>query len=486
MKNNPPSEVQGAGTVETSTENQPSTMLQVAIWGFVAILAFGLLARAGRFLIPVLPLGSVLIGFLLHQRAPALYVGFTWWLWFLTPLVRRIIDYQSGYVTPGNWILASLLVTMISGITFIRYLPKTLYTGGLPFILCVVSVTYGFLVGVIQKFGGARYIVASMGWFGPIFFGFYLYVHWRQYPQIRRTLQTTFLWGVIVMGAYGIWQYLVAPAWDTFWLEFDRNPTYGLPAPLQIRVWSTMMIPQKFATVMMAGLLMLFSTSSSLRFPAAGVGILSILLSLIRTAWLNGIVGLLILLPSLRPRLQGQAIIGLTVIIAMVIPLATVEPFSTVLSSRFESLGGGSDDVSYQTRLDGTQAFLDTALLEVFGRGLGSAIDNSTSAIGSFDNGLLVMLTSFGWLGTIPYLVALVSLLLILFQITATHHDAFLAVARAIALSIFVVQIGLNPFHIEDFGMILWSFTGVGLAGKEYYQHDQRTASSTELPFGSR
>jgi hypothetical protein len=184
--------------------------------------------------------------------------------------------------------------------------------------------------------------------------------------------------------------------------------------------------------------------------------------------------------------LQGQAIIGLTVIIAMVIPLATVEPFSTVLSSRFESLGGGSDDVSYQTRLDGTQAFLDTALLEVFGRGLGSAIDNSTSAIGSFDNGLLVMLTSFGWLGTIPYLVALVSLLLILFQITATHHDAFLAVARAIALSIFVVQIGLNPFHIEDFGMILWSFTGVGLAGKEYYQHDQRTASSTELPFGSR
>jgi hypothetical protein len=68
---------------------------------------------------------------------------------------------------------------------------------------------------------------------------------------------------------------------------------------------------------------------------------------------------------------------------------------------------------------------------------------------------------------------------LILFQITATHHDAFLAVARAIALSSFVVQISLNPFNIEDFGMVLWGFIGIGLAGREYYW---RTASSTPLP----
>jgi hypothetical protein len=168
----------------------------------------------------------------------------------------------------------------------------------------------------------------------------------------------------------------------------------------------------------------------------------------------------------------------LTVITALVIPLATVEPFSTVLSSRFETLGGGSDDASYQARLGGTQAFLDTALTEVFGRGLGSAIDNSTSAIGSFDNGLLVMLASIGWFGMIPYMVALVALLLTLFQVTASHHDAFLGVARAIALSTFVVQVSLNPFNVEDFGMVLWGFIGIGLAGREYYQH---TAASTPL-----
>ncbi|MCG8363360.1 MAG: O-antigen ligase domain-containing protein, partial [Pseudanabaenales cyanobacterium] len=69
--------------------------------GLVLFLALGFLIGAGRFLVLLFPLGSIVVGVFLYRRYPIFYVGFTWWLWFLGPLVRRLIDYQSGHLTYG-------------------------------------------------------------------------------------------------------------------------------------------------------------------------------------------------------------------------------------------------------------------------------------------------------------------------------------------------------------------------------------------------
>ena len=42
---------------------------------------------------------TLAVGALLYWRRPGLYIGFTWWLWFLTPEVRRLVDYQQGWTT---------------------------------------------------------------------------------------------------------------------------------------------------------------------------------------------------------------------------------------------------------------------------------------------------------------------------------------------------------------------------------------------------
>ncbi|NJR45504.1 MAG: hypothetical protein HC775_06725 [Hyellaceae cyanobacterium CSU_1_1] len=103
-----------------------------AIIGLFLIIILCLLIGAAPILIFLFPLGSLAIGLFLYQRYPILYVGFTWWMWFLTPLIRRLIDYKCGYTTPFPQELAVLLVTSISLVTLVLHFPKIYNRDGLP------------------------------------------------------------------------------------------------------------------------------------------------------------------------------------------------------------------------------------------------------------------------------------------------------------------------------------------------------------------
>jgi len=444
----------------------------------VLVIALGLLAGAGRFLVLVFPAGSLAVGVFLYVRYPILYVGFTWWMWFLAPFVRRLIDFQSGYTTPGSWNTAPLLVTSICFATLVQQLPKFRKQGSLPFILSLGSVFYGFLSLLIQRPITIQAITILLGWSVPILFGFHLFTNWRDYPSYRQNIQRTFLWGVLVLGVYGIWQYLVAPDWDKFWLSQPETcACFGTPNPLGFRVWSTMFTPWSFSVNMLAGLLLLFSNRSFLRFPAAGVGYLAFLLSFVRTVWLSWLLGLLILISSLKADLQMRLISGIVVVALLAVPLVNVEPFSSAIGSRLETFTNLGNDTSIVGRQKGLQGLTDPLLSEFLGKGLSvkglPAYVNAT--INLDDNGLVKMVFSLGWLGTIPYLAGIILLLLKLFQSSEGNSDVFAKAARAIAVSIFIGGSGaINLFDAGDITMPLWGFLGVAMAAHKYYFH-QRT-----------
>ena len=455
---------------------QKNTPAWITIIGLVLFLALCFLIGAGRILALLFPVGSISVGVFLYLRYPAFYVGFTWWLWFLGPFVRRLIDYQSGHLTYGPWILTPQLVTLICFATLVRRLPRWFNQSGLPFLLCLASVFYAFAIGLILNPSNAAFL-GFLGWVDPILFGFHLFVNWRDYPSFRQTIQQTFLWGMLVMGAYGIYQYLVAPEWDQFWLIKEANTTYGSPKPLGMRVWSTMMIPQKFAAMMSSGLLLLFINKSILRLPAAAVGYLAFLLTIARAAWLNWLVGLLIFVSSLKGRLQRNVIISILIATIVVAPLTTIEPFSSLIGSRFETFSNPTQDVSYQARLEGLNELIGPALSEFLGQGLGTRLDTETKVIGAYDNGLLLMIFSLGWFGSIAYLTGIGMLFVRLLQSSEGRSDIFFSAARAIALGAFVVQIGLNPATIESFGLIIWGFLGISLAAHNYALHQRLTGT---------
>jgi hypothetical protein len=317
-----------------------------------------------------------------------------------------------------------------------------------------------------------------LGWLAPILFSFHLFVNWRDYPSYRQNIQRTFLWGVLVMGVYGIWQYVVAPEWDRFWLIATQNSSFGIPEPYGIRVSSSLNSPQDFAAIMMAGLLLLFTNQGIVRFPAAAVGYLTFLLSLARSAWLSWSMGLLIFISSVNARLQMRLIVSIIVVADFVVPLVNVEPFSTIIHDRIESLVNFKDDFSYQERVKGYNEMVSYAVSEFIGKGMRAKI----GMVGTFvigDNGILLTLLTFGWFGTIPYSVGLVLLLFKLFQNSESRLDPFASVSRAISLGI-LAQISLSTIFIGGMGMILWGFLGIALAAQRYYfyQHTARLKSN--------
>jgi len=444
----------------------------MAILGFALFSEICLLAHAGSLLRLFFPAGAFVVGIFLYFRYPIIYLGFNWWIAFLSPWVRRLIDNQSGWVDPSPVLLAPVLVMLVTLITFVRHLPTSYRQGGLPFVLSSMAVVYASLVGLIKN-PSAGAVLASLGWLTPITFGFHLFVNWREYPNYRQNIQRTFLWCLLLTGTYGIYQFITAPAWDRYWMINAPINSIGSPEPLQIRVFSTMNAPGVFGVVLMAGLLLLLSNQGVWRFPASVAGYLSFLLSQVRSAWLGWFVGLLALIPFLKPRFQMSLIASILILAIGVVPLTTVEPFSEVINSRVQSLSDPKGDVSYNERMAGYTALFDEALSELPGRGLGFVI-SSNSGLGPNDSGILSILFSFGWFGTIPYMSGIALLFFSAFQGGETSFDPFVSTARAISLGVFA-QIGLGVATVGLSGNIFWGFAGMAMAAHKYYSYQRTT-----------
>jgi hypothetical protein len=435
-------------------------------------------------LVWLFPIGSLVVGIFLLLRYPVLYVGFTWWLWFLGPLVKRLIDYRSGFNTFGGYTLTPLLVTSIALITLVQYLPKLRTQSGLPFLLCFGSVFYGFVIRLLRQpiVLDFRELLMLLTWLSPVLFGFHLFVHWRSYPAYRQQLQHTFVWGVLVMGGYGVLQFLVAPEWDRFFLitraaEFNLA-WMGIPEPLGIRVWSTMSNPITFSCNLMPGLLLLFVHRGFLPIVAGMVGYLAFLLSLARTGWYSWLVALLLYFFSLRGRYQFRMVTSLIALALIVLPLTTIEPFSSTIGSRLESFSTLQQDASYEARVEQFNQAIRYALSEVVGQGLIGYGGIPTSAgrisntISSQDNGYLALLVSLGWIGTIPYMTGVTLLFVKLFQNSANRNDVFVVAARAIAFAS-LARAGTSAVVFDEYAMPIWSFLGIAIAAHRYYQNQR-------------
>ncbi len=452
----------------------PALHAWIAILGLIIFSAVAVLAGAGSILRLLFPLGSLGVGLFLFGKYPTMYISFTWWLWFITPCLRRVIDYRSGWDGSGIILTAPFLVTLITLITFIQYLPRSYRMGGLPLAIAIFSVLYGFLIGVVNN-PLAVALRALLDWLTPVVFAFHLFVNWRNYPKYRQNFQTTFMWGLLITGIYGIVQYLVAPEWDRFWIIQTRLVTNGSPEPLGIRVFSTMNSPGPFANVLLAGLLILLTNDNFLRVPASVVGYLSFLLSLVRSAWLGWFIGLLTLLSSLKPRLQMQFFVTIIIMALCVVPLATIEPFAEIIGARLESLTNPEKDTSFNERSVLYEENITIAFSSGLGNGIGSKYFVNAKGLlqeVTLDSGILDVFFTLGWFGAVPYLSGIILAVFNLLTNVQERSDTFASAARAISLALLFQMLFANVM-LALTGVIFWTFLGIGMAANKYHQHEK-------------
>jgi hypothetical protein len=449
-----------------SLEPAPAWSAILALAVFTTLAA---LAGAGKILNLVFPVAALAVAVRLYFRYPILYMGFMWWMLFLTPFIRRITDYRSSYTEPSPLLLAPYLVMGVTLVTVWRYLPKIHRQGGLPLILSLVGIFYGLLIGLIHR---SPVVVARsfLDWLSPVAMAFHLFVNWRDYLSYRQNIYRVFVWGTLVMGLYGVFQYVVAPEWDTLWLiNSGMMSSQGEPKPFGMRVWSTMNSIEPFGAVMAASLLLLFTSRSTLTIGTSVAGYLSFLLTVVRAAWLGWLAGLVVLIGSFKPKRQIRLIIFVLIMALLVVPLATIEPFSTTINERFSTFSNIEEDGSAKVRKETFAYLINSALTSFTGEGIG----------GSFhDNTLLALLFNLGWFGTIFYMGGLLLLVFRLFQSSEGRFDTFTGATRAIVISA-LVRLPVNSPIVGASGAVLWVFLAMGLMADKYYHH-QRVAGFSQ------
>ena len=447
----------------------PTTEAWFVIFIFIFVTVILLVAGAigSKILSVIFPLGAFIVSWFLYFRYPFLYIGFVWWLIFLAPFIRRLADFRAGAFTDSNPILlAPSLAIIIAAHTMYFNLSKSKEQSAIPFVLAVASVLYGYCVGLLNP--SATFIKATLsclGWITPIIFGYHLYINWRRYPEYSKTIQKVFLWGSLIVGAYGVYQYIVAPEWDRLWLVGSKmTGSAGSPVPYGMRVWSTLNSPGPFADMMATALLVLFSCRSPFVTPAAVLGILSFLFSAVRTGWLGWLGGIIFFISSLKSKQQLRLIVTGLILAMLIIPLASIEPFSTNIGIRLNTLGDLQNDNSAQDRKGIYQRFFDYGIYNLIGDGLGV---NDT-----VDAGILSFILDLGWIGTLPYLGSLLLGSILLFRNLKKYSDLFINISCAVlikSIAFFLAARATAGIH----GIIIWMFLSMGLAGQRYLRHEQ-------------
>jgi hypothetical protein len=433
----------------------------VGIFSFLVISSLLLILGLGKVLNFAFPALALMLGFYLFSRHKVLYNGFVWWLWFLTPLVRRISDYRSAFTDPSPILLAPYLVTLLALATLVKHAPSYKRPGTMILGMAFFGILYGYVIGAF--YGSLTSpLVKCLEWLAPLVFSYHLLVSWKDYPIYAENMKRVFLWGTFISSGYGVFQYLLAPAWDCSWLVNTALTSMGKPEPQAIRVWGTMHSSGVFAITTMAGLILLIETKSSIYWPTTVVSYLSFLLSMVRSAWGGWMIAIISLLVSIKPQAKMRLICIAISLPLLLIPLTSMPEFSSVINNRVSSLSNLENDSSATARKNTYQSLVNEIVYNPIGQGITKAA--------AIDSAFLTIGTSLGWIGGLPYLG---SLLLLVAQIGTNKRrasDSFTKAAESIVLGLFF-QLAFGPICLALPGMVLWSFLGMITASRLYYSN---------------
>jgi hypothetical protein len=416
----------------------------------------------------VFPVLSLVVGSFLLWRSKPAYVGLVFWLWFMTPFLGRMADFQSGWTPASPVELAPYITAGLAGLPLLASLRVLGDRRALPYVCALVAIFYGLILGLVSLplFDVFR---ALLNWLVPVVFGLFLYENRNQYLQFRRVIEKSFLFGLLFTGAYGIYQFFMLPDWDRLWMLNVQLNSFGAIEAMKIRVFSTMNAPAIYAAVTACGLLVLFNLNGKLRLLAAACGFLALMLTVSRASWLSLVAGGIYLAIRAGMRQRIRLAIAAFACVVFLLGLTQVPAVHDLLMQRIQTFSDPSQDVSFSARVVGHEQAFRQIAQEPFGEGLGSTdakhnTEGDDDIIGPHDSTVLEFLYSLGWIGTLVYAMGLGSLV---FQLMRSRNgDSFTSSAIAILVG-FAAQCLLNSVMIGILGFMVWTFASMCLAAAD-------------------
>lgn len=409
------------------------------------------------------PAATVLLGFVLLQRKhDGDFLEFVLWTWILSPELRRVVDWQTGWHPLSPVMVAAPVLTLLAlGPALVRVGRMRLESRVL-FTVVLVAMAYGVCVGIVRN-GVSASAADLLQWVAPVALGLWIANAGPSAAVLRRVLLRTALWATVVIAVYGLVQFFVLPAWDAAWMLAAPLASIGRPEPFEVRIFSILNSPGPMALVLIAFMLVLVGSSGRRTWLGHSLGLVALALSLVRAAWIGLLVGVWALCFRL-PR-KVLAWILLDVALLTVVILAVPQVQDLVLGRFTTSVDSGSHDESFTARLAFHELMLPVVLRDPVGSGLGAsgvatkvANGGALGTSGDFDGGALQVLFTFG--AVIGPVLLIVLMWVVARTWRRTRGGAPFEAACAAALIALIVQLAFgNPFTSVT-GVVLWTLLG--------------------------
>ena len=146
------------------------TSLGVAAGLSVVLIAVLWFAGSGSLLLLAIPAMATFFALVLYFRYPILYVQYSLWVWFLAPLVRRIVDFRFGWTDPN---LICCRRFWCPGSRAWLFCGKTARRGVIfPWDLfsAAAAILYGLVVGMLLH-PSTETAYGLLNWLCPMLFG---------------------------------------------------------------------------------------------------------------------------------------------------------------------------------------------------------------------------------------------------------------------------------------------------------------------------
>lgn len=444
---------------------------RLALAGLVLISFAGAFSPAAKLLIVVIPVFSFGLGVYLHRRFPSYYIALVCWLFFLIPLVRRLIEFRMSSTT-ASFVMVAPFLACFAGLGIFRNTdPHIFFSPDLrSWVYVMFAIFYSTLVGVLQN-SPVAVVQDVFGWTAPICVAFYIYAQREHAPELLDSLRSSFLYGTLLMSLYGLYQFFFLAPWDAFWMENSTLNSIGVPEPMQVRVFSTMNTPQPLADFLICGVFLGMISKQRIRFLVIPLGLLVTTLTMSRSSWICGVIGIIVMSLSFTSRQRIQLVILLLLCGAALGVAFQVPEANQLLTRRFESFSNLHEDASVNDRVASQREAIAAFESSPFGLGMGagSHIKNDGPSYGIppqqieiGDNGIEEILLSFGWCGSIIFIIGFGGAV---FSSLRSSRDGELLSLKALLIGM-VFQIPVMGVFPGASGFLIWSAIGLCSAWK--------------------
>jgi hypothetical protein len=459
-----------ASPLPTSGRRIPATTT-IIVGMFIAATLVMLAGAGGRPASIAFALLAGMVAFVLHSTDPVSYVNFTLWLWFVSPFVRRVLDWHHGWNPTSPVLLAPQIASLLAVITLARNLRELRGFLFAPYLLVLAALGYGYMVGLVTA-GAIPATYALLTWLSPALFGLQLAVMWRRYPELRASILRTFYFALPMLALYGIYQFVRLPVWDATWMRNADMRSIGAPLPFLVRVFGMLNTPGPYAAVLLSGVLLILPYKGWLRYPAIALALVALLLTRTRSAWIAFIIGVVASQLSQPLGRIPKRTITLLAVSLLALPLAATPQFRDTILPRLSTLTNLRKDNSFVKRVAFSQETASNIVETAEGSGLGStggAIKlRGMQGVRSLDNGFLEVFYIFGWPGGTLFFLGIAGLLLQSLRFVEVRNDSFANAIRATALAL-VSILPVGDVFTGPTGLLIWSMIGLGIGAHAYH-----------------